>query len=354
MVMRSYTPAEAAEPLGFDEEDVVVLLKRGLFRGSCTDGSWRVTEEEIERIRALQKRGVSFPTRKNALDFTVIRQALGEAIHSLPNLLERDRANRKLAANRELRAILTIQVRVVEQTSVLLLRLLDEKESTSREESFVALSPLVRTLLESVFTFGFLLEDPGPRVAFFLKGGWWNARREYERYRDEFGSSASAGPFLKMLSSSLEILEDQVRPSAEDRARKPQRGDYWPNPGTLKRDVQDTNLRTFMEYLDAWMYGDLSSASHLSLIGVRNAGAYLRSLDDPEVRDLVILKTRSEIAFRVIGLTLAAYSEIEVGLGGLDSLLRRKLLEVWQQVVPYQKEIRDLFELRYQAALSKA
>lgn len=350
---RFLTPDEAAKTLRMSRRWIYELLNKGTLQGHKAGDSWRIPEEEVERYLGLEKRGVNLPTELKTLDFLSIRQPLGDLMRAMPNLLERDRSNKKLAASPDLRFVLSTYARVVEYTSVAIFKLTSDSAILGQHQILVSVPPLLRTLLDVVMTLTFLLEDVEPRLEWFIKGGWWEARQEKELYERVYGSDPVFRAFLDGQKQAFDILERGVKPTPAEKRRSPKRNDYWPTPSRMPGLIKVIRTRVYLEHLRAWFYRDLSASSHLTFLGVRDAATFLKNAEDPDVREIAIRQYQSNLAFRNMGLVLAAWGEIEIGLGGLDQNLRYKMIGVWEKVAGIQPEIRGIYELRYSDALAK-
>lgn len=347
------TPEEAANALRMSRRWVYELLKNGTLHGVKAGDSWRIAEQELERYLTLEKRGVNLPRESNTLDFSTVQQPLGELMRSMPELLDRDKANPMLAAFPDLRSTLKIYTRVAEYTSVAIYKLTADTAIVGQHQILLSVPPLLRTLLDIVMTLAFLFEDPASRLAWFKKGGWWNARSEKELYAKAFGSDPRHHAFLDRQKKALDVLEKDVKPTAAERKRAPKADDYWPTPSKMAKLATSRLTRQYLEHLKAWFYSDLSATSHLTFLGARDFATFLHNAEDPVLRDIAIRQFQSGLGFRNMGLILAAWSEIEIGLGGLNQVLRYKLIDVWEKVAPIQPEIVRIYELRYRDALSK-
>jgi hypothetical protein len=120
---------------------------------------------------------------------------------------------------------------------------------------------------------------------------------------------------------------------------------YFPNPGKLPSLCAEPK-KAFGLHLRDWFYKDLSSASHLSFVGFfRGAGQLSRPRSEWEH---LLPKVKSDQVFRAVTLLLALLSELEIALS-LEE--RSRLTYLWSIVSNYWGEAKEVYDMRYAAAL---
>jgi len=229
----------------------------------------------------------------------------------------------------------------------------DKPPEASRKLRYSAsVPPLVRTIVDSVFTIIFLLEDLPGRCAWYYKAGWREAKLELDRLTGEYGHLSEWSAWLSQYSSWVDAGRETFQITA-DEAAYPSTIPPWPNPGKMpnygigRGPLPPT--RQFLCYLNDWFYRDLSQQSHLSAHGLMKRGGFLllpeSQGNDTERR---LAKFRSDQAFTTIILLLALTSEIEAGIRfGLD----HRFKYVWGILVGYSEVAKELYERRYSSLL---
>ncbi len=106
--------------------------------------------------------------------------------------------------------------------------------------------------------------------------------------------------------------------------------------------------QAFLEYLTAWFYGPLSSATHLSAPGLTTSAAFLLARDHIDDYEPPLAKYRSDQTFIALTLLFAIVSELEIELGlGLAD----RLAYLWVVISQYAWGAEDLYTKRYQSLL---
>jgi hypothetical protein len=222
----------------------------------------------------------------------------------------------------------------------------DKPENPARKLEFaVSVPPLARTILDSVFTVIFLLEDFPVRWNWFKKSAWREGEDDQQRLRTAYGDDPGWTEWLKELDGIVGFLKQEaaITPAEEGNPKLIQ---WFPNPG--KMPAQTTGWRqNHLRYLNDWFYRGLSAESHLSLNGFGKRAGFLLA-PSPEDRRRVLDKSRSDDVFTTITLVVALLSEIEIEFRfGLTDRLKY----VWGIIQEYWGEAKDLYTRRYSTAL---
>ncbi len=292
--------------------------------------------------------------QERGLDFSTIEKQLDTLLVALENKIDREWPKR-LANIDGARELLLVTARVTRNTYLTIRWICaDKPRDPSRKLQYsVSVPPLTRTILDSIFTVIFLLEDLPARCVWYYKAGWRESKLEFERYREEYGNLAEWKQWLDGLSSFVESGKAifRITPAeANDPARIPQ----WPNPGKMPRyEIKaGTPLppeRKFLMYLNDWFYRDLSQQSHLGGYGLTKRGAILLA-DFYPVKDIEdkMKKYKSDQVFTTINLVLALVSEVE---SHLHFGLVERIRYLWGILIEYSDEAKELYEKRYSSLL---
>jgi len=289
-------------------------------------------------------------TEPSKLEFKVIREDLDRLIEALSNLLERE-FPKKLTPIPGLQPFLLVAI-LTSKNIYQGIRYLaaDFPKDPSRKLEFgLVISPLVRLLSDILFTIVFMREDLPPRVDWYHRGGWRELKEEYNRYRSEYGALPEWEIWLKDYEDLLERQRITFGISEED-AANPKKLHYWPIPSRmLKHKDLSPETQKFLQYLNDWIYRELSADSHVSAAGImRHHGQLLR--EKGEEKQKILFKLKSDSVFTAITLIVAICTEI-------DDMCHygreEKLSYLWRIIVEYWGEAKDLFERRYREMLQK-
>lgn len=284
-----------------------------------------------------------------SLDERVVREDFRALAMAVENKTEREFPTH-LASIQGLGYLVLANLKITRNTSELVRYLCaDWPEDPERKPEFcIAAFPLVRTILESLFSVLFLLDDPNARTNRYYRANWRDEFEEDERRRGQYGNDPSWSEFLDQRRVWLESFADEIGISQQERAQ-PTKVAWWPTPGGMRKDKSlSSDLKRYFTYLNRWFYGSLSSASHLT--GTRLIPAmHLLSGQLPE--GPLALTTRlykSEAMFTSYSLHLALLSECIHALG-FD--LGMKAQYLWVLIAPYWPPAKALYGRRYQALL---
>lgn len=215
----------------------------------------------------------------------------------------------------------------------------------------LVLPTLNRTILDSVFSVVFMLEDLPGRSQWFHESGWREVRREVDEQRKEYGSDPEWSEWLdkmeKMLQEAVKLFN--IPP---DKVANPASIKWWPNPGKMPSYGVSPPLppdRQFMKYLNDWFYREMSSHSHLSFHAMMKTG-YLALFDlyDADTRESIRQRGfpffRAQQVIRTVTLLLALLSEVEKYF---NFGLAPELLDLWDFITRVQPEAKEIYDKRY-------
>lgn len=201
---------------------------------------------------------------------------------------------------------------------------------------FIAVPPLTRTLVDTLFTVVFVFERPGERIAWYVEDGYNDIVRQHERMQDRYGDDPRWADFLKGQGAWVDLHRADLDEAA---LARPDRQRRWPTPGRMLGDLgrdrspfSDQDRRELLTHLKDWYYGALSGDSHLTYMGMTRRGGALHYGRDL-YRQVVV---RAHVA---IHLALLSQFAIELRLAYQAS----RLIEVWDHFQTHE-EIADMFE----------
>lgn len=282
------------------------------------------------------------------LDFKVIKTKLDNIIEYFINKIERDFPLKKLKHGRELFAGF---VKISKNTYNSILYLCAEKPvNYYRKPEYVFSSlPLVRTILEQVFSMAYMSEDLENRIMLFHRAGWREMKIDYDKFLQRYASDSDQKAWLASLRKLVdEGIADLQITSAE--AQDPKKIRRWPLPSEMARKTKSPTLKNLFQYLHDWFYKPLSQSVHLTWTGLSKAEVYLSLKESDDSMDEYISRVRSSSLFQSITLILALLSEIN---GTLNLDKSKDLKYLWTLIGEYFEEAKDLYALRYSTLLGR-
>jgi len=280
---------------------------------------------------------------------------LGTVATAVVNLIERV-AHQKLSAQHAgLPSFLTTTVRVSEATWKAVLHLTLNVNHGERPPATlaVAVTPMTRTILESLMAVVFVLDAPADRLDWYHRAGWRDEAERLARLSQKHSSAPEWGPYLEGIAEWLALhnkdlgisASEQLDPkSATDRWKNINRGGYWPNPGKMRGLTTDPVRANFLTFLNTWFYSGLSGDSHLSYMGLVRRGSVLRDEHAGLLRDNYL----SKAVLDALTLWLSLLSEIVVS-ASLTSQVQ-PIRAAWDLVKPHLNA-EEVWVQRYDALL---
>ncbi len=226
----------------------------------------------------------------------------------------------------------------------------DSRADPMRQPEFgVAAQPLVRGLVDCLFSIVFTFEDLPTNVRWYWTSGWYEKKRLLEQWERRHGSDPEWAALLAEHRGSLEQRRQTLRlsPSEQDSERpKP-----WPRPAQMRKAIKCSQKREALQYVDDWLYGPLSCSTHLRAPGLETSAALLLARDHLEDFEKRLARFSSDHSVAALTLLLSIESELEheLNLG-----LANNLAYVWVIIGKYAWGADDLYQMRYQRLLGFA
>lgn len=293
--------------------------------------------------------------QSETLDFSVITQPLDSLLAALENKIEREwpvRLAHVSGANALF--LLTLRAASVTYRSVRWLCADKPPDPDRRLEYSITVPPLNRTILDSIFTTIFVLEDVPNRCEWFFKSDWRETRIELDRHAREYGQLPEWQDWLARLRTYSDVGIAIVGVSPAEVAN-PKSIAKWPNPGGMVNYGVSSNsplppARAFLRYLTDWFYADLSQQSHLGGSGLmKRAGALINDYRrNPETEENLRKYKNSQVG-QTVSLILALASEVEAYF---NFGLRERAQYLWGLATPYIVVAKELYDKRYASLLA--
>src|SRR5436309_10006130 len=135
-----------------------------------------------------------------------VQSKLDRLLLALANKLEREKLPPTIVAPAPARAFLTVNVQLARYTFRTICYVCADKRLKEHDwkwEYTLILPPLNRTILDSVFSVVFMLEDVGARSRWYHESGFREAREELDRYRKQYGGTPEWEPWLRRYEDML-------------------------------------------------------------------------------------------------------------------------------------------------------
>jgi hypothetical protein len=290
-----------------------------------------------------------------AIDFAVFGERLSKVLIATGNKLTREwpLKYREVTGGREL---LVMHIRAAHTTYLSALYLGgDVPPDPRRKPEFCATLPVLnRSLLDSLFSILFLLEDLPSRCEWFWEADWKETRLDLDRFTAEYGHAPDWQPWLKQLAEHCDngLAHAKLTPT---QAANPTSLRSWPNPGAMANHGVSPNtslppLRAFMKYVNDYFYIDLSQQTHLGGWGmVKRAGFLIDEIRSLEETEALMQKNRYAHIGQTVALVLSMASEIE---RHFNFGLKQEALFIWGVTVPTVTVAKELYEKRYRDLLT--
>ncbi len=285
------------------------------------------------------------------LPFQVVGQPLDELLQAFPNLIFRNWPKNINTANGQ-QLILHAFVDVGANTYKTILWICaDIPNYPERKLEYVlSVPPLVRSILDQVFTLCFLSEDLDNRALLYHKSGWRELWERDQRERQRYGESQKWATVLIENRNLLNALAELTHLSEEEKINPTRHIEYWPLPSRMIKHCLDQSIANYLDFLEDWFYRELSQETHLSHPGLISR-AFPLVIDIPPDKLREHLEGRKSVAIVTsITLTIALLSEVQgiLRFPGMDE----KLKYLWTILQKYWTAPSDLYQKRYQRLLS--
>lgn len=223
---------------------------------------------------------------------------------------------------------------------------------TTREDSWrrpnyiLVIPPINRQLLDLLFSLIYMLDDFPIRSLGYQKAGYREFHEELQQFKTEFGSDPDWKDHFDSIRSMLKSMGQRFGISA-DEIKNPDLIAYWKHPYELKDE--QTESRSFLRYLNKWLYSDTSSQAHLSFSGlIRLVPMLISDLAGTEAQRFTEARTIKQFHFihvsRSAIVTLAIVTEIN-RYCKLDN--DAVINYLWCIFAEYNAEAKEMWTRRY-------
>ncbi len=224
----------------------------------------------------------------------------------------------------------------------------DMPEDSKRDLKYVLVVPTVsRQLVDILCTIVYMLDELVPRAKAYQRAGYRELRDVHHLYKTSFSGESEWINYLDIVDDELQKIVKYMK-ITEEETKNPKLIPFWKHPFKLKNEK--TKSRSYLQYLDKWIYGELSAQSHLSFAGLLRVWPVLVANDvGGEAKQMVDSRFLPQFRGHAIGVmavvTLAIATEIDTHckLGNAQAADY-----LWIMFGEYIPEAKEMYELRYQ------
>ena len=213
----------------------------------------------------------------------------------------------------------------------------------------ICTSPLIRSLVDLLFTIIFIRENPRSRIKWYHQAGWRETKEILETLEGRYGSNQDWKERFINRNAILEELRIAYKVSKK-RANRRKTLPKWPIPSRiLKEEKLGVRAKRFLEYLNLW-YRELSQDHHMSGGGIIRV--YSKFLLTPEDHDRVKILKELKTGNVMLTVTLVLGISTEINdIGNFDR--KAELAYLWGILIHNRSEAQELYHLRYRSMLKK-
>jgi len=296
-----------------------------------------------------------------AMSYKLIQDTFEKLLEATANLLERDWPAKYHAVD-SARVVFFQGLRIAINTfNTIMFIVADDDYHGRRRVCSLALPPLVRTLFEQLISFIFLIQDVPRYIPWMFRTGYNEDRIQLAHVQKYHGSDATWNDYIKHLQEKI-AAEEATGYISPHEIKRPDTIGRWPTPGRmhdrLVRDrTADQDTLDYIEYINSWLYRELSGQTHLNISGLTMRGIHF-SIDEAKIvfgeeeweekRNEKLEEYRQKQVWLAIILMLAIVSEIE---GHFHFGRNQKARELWTLLNAHSDIALDFWEHRYKELL---
>ncbi len=210
------------------------------------------------------------------------------------------------------------------------------------------IAPVNRQLLDLLFSLVYMLDDFPNRSLQYQRAGWRESKEEYQKFKTEFARDPEWKAYFISAKRGIDFYGDLFG-LTEKEERKPSLIPYWTHPFELKNE--QTKSRSFLRWLDKWLYGDTSAQAHLSFGGLlRVAPILVAELVGGQSQEMAEEYMIHQYRFHQFSRTALVVLAIATEVNGYCNLGNdERIAYLWKLFVGHVPEGKDMFKARYEA-----
>ena len=295
------------------------------------------------------------------MNYKWVQETLEKLFEATANLLEREWPAHYRQVD-SARVVFFQSLRIAINTyNTIFFIIADEEHYGRRKQYALSLPPLVRTLFEQLITFIFLIQDISTYIPWLFRTGYNEDRIQLDHVQKYHGAKAGWDQYIGQLKGKIAAEEGTGYLSAQE-IKTPDIIGRWPTPGRMhNRLVKDgrasRDTLEYIEYINSWLYRELSGQTHLNVSGITSRGIHF-SIDEAKQvfgeeewetkRNEKLEEYRQKQVWIAMILMLAIVSEIE---GHFHFGRNQKARYLWTVFNKHSDIALDFWEARYAALL---
>jgi hypothetical protein len=277
------------------------------------------------------------------------------------NLLEREWPEKYRQVD-SARVVFFQSLRIAINTYATIFFIIADEEYYSRKKVFaLSLPPLVRTLFEQLIALIFLIQDIPSYIPWLFRTGYTEhviLLRHVQKYH---GANPHWAQYIAGLKEQIHREETSGYLSMQEIQNPFNNIGRWPTPGRmlsrLRKDGKATQgTLDYIEYINDWLYRELSGQTHLNASGLSMRGIHFSTDQAKQIfpnnweeeRTKKLEEYRQKQVWITITLMLAILSEIE---GHFHFGRNHKARELWAMLNAHSDIALDFWDTRYAALL---
>lgn len=285
------------------------------------------------------------PAPPSPPEFAQIQIKLDDLVVAICNLIDREQFAWLSSRHRILPALLKSVVRMAAVEFRAIVQLVHDKRDGQPPPGDFAtvIPPLARTYVDALYTVMFVCDDPAVRGRFYVASGLAFASAYHSDLTTRYGTDPQHAQWFANHKAWIDSHEASDKPTPQE-LQKP-KSLYWPNPGSMRRQMVSTDAKSFMQFVDLWFYRQLSQDAHFAYMGLARNASFVLAEQPPAT-----IKKYREIMFSTaLALFVALLSEV-IAQAKLPGEARR-IEEIWRYLLPIEA-VADLWRERYERALA--
>lgn len=299
---------------------------------------------------------------KGELDYGVIKDKLLYLLEATANKLEREWPPRYRHVDSADIMFFQIFRNAINTYNTIFYICADIPKDPDRRPIYsLSLPPLTRTLFEQLVMFLFLLVDIPNFVPYLFRTGYTELRIELNHCVKYHRNDKNWKPYIKHLKQRIADHEKTYKLSNREIANPIKTIGRGPTPGGLLQLLKGNRPRAkvipFIEYLNSWLYRELSGQAHLNILELAGKGAFF-SVEQSKAmfghdweitRKDELEQYRQKQIIVAITIMLAMATEIELHFSFEQ---REKVMFLWTVLKEYSDMTKDFWSTRYSALLT--
>ena len=318
-----------------------------------------------ERAGARAAVAVQTLKKSEGFDFTPIREDFHKLLVNVGNQLERQWPPRYSQVGSGQMVLLQLVRLAVLNYKTIAFVCSDVKDGAVRDPRFCLSTPaLNRTILEIIASTLYLLEDLPRHTDLFYRAAWRDEQETLKTYRARYTGRPRWDAFISTRTAGVDKLEKSLRITDKEK-NDINRILRWPKLGKVIRriraDYSNSTALTFLEFLNDWVYRELSTQSHLEPKGLGEMGLFFLGMADLQaisgqdrdgVDDRLELKLRefrTNQVWTAVTLILSLVTEID---SHFEYGLKNKLAFYWTLFRAHSETVEEFYAERYGALVN--